>query len=89
MLTLVFQLPLLPVKGVIRLAELIQGEVERQLHDPAVVRKELDEADRLHAAGEISDDELAMRQQESLSRLTTASQNPLQGMRRDAQGDEN
>jgi hypothetical protein len=86
MLTVVFQLPLLPVKGVIRLAELIQEEVERQLHDPAVVRAELAEADRLHAAGEISDDELAERQQEALGRLT-AVRNPLQGTPGDTHGD--
>jgi hypothetical protein len=83
-LTLVFRLPFLPVQGVIRLAELIQDEAERQLHDPAAVRKELEEAERLHAAGEISDDELAERQQEALSRLSaTTVYNPVQGMQGD------
>jgi len=85
-LSLLFRAPLLPVQGVIRLAELLQDEVEHQLHDPAVVRKELEEAERLHAAGEISDDELAERQQEALSRLTTI-RNALQDMPRYTQGD--
>ena len=71
MLTVLFKLPLLPVRGVIRLGELIQDEAERQLHDPAAVRAELAEAERLHAAGEISDEELAEWQQEALGRLTT------------------
>ena len=76
LLTLPFRLPFLPVQGVIRLAELIQEEAEQQLHDPGTVRDELEEAERLHAAGEISDDELAQREQEALSRLTNI-QNPL------------
>ena len=71
LLKLVFGAPLLPVQGVIRLAELIQDEAERKLHDPAAVRAELEEAERLHADGVISDEELAARQQDALSRLTT------------------
>jgi hypothetical protein len=82
LLTLPFRLPLLPVQGVIRLAELIQDEAERQLHDPAAVRAELEEAERLAADGVISDEELAERQQEALGRLTNV-WNPLQHMNPD------
>jgi hypothetical protein len=71
LLTMVLGAPLLPVKGVVRLGELIQDEAERQLHDPATVRAELEDAERLHADGAISDQELADRQQDALSRLTT------------------
>jgi hypothetical protein len=71
LVTMVLGAPLLPVKGVVRLAELIQDEAERQLHDPATVRAEIEEAERLHADGVISDQELADRQQDALSRLTT------------------
>ena len=59
LLTLLFKLPLLPVQGVIKLGELIQDEAERQLHDPARIRRELEEAQRRRDAGEISDEELA------------------------------
>jgi hypothetical protein len=69
-LTLVLRLPFLPVEGVLRLGELIEGEVvklaevieeeaQRQLHDPARIRRELEEAQRWHDAGEITDEELA------------------------------
>ena len=58
MLTMPFRLPFLPVQGVIRLAELIQDEAERELHDPARVRRELAEALRARDAGEISAAEL-------------------------------
>jgi hypothetical protein len=71
LVTMVLGAPLLPVRGVIRLAELIQDEADRQLHDPATVRAEIEEAERLHADGVISDEELADRQQDALSRLTT------------------
>lgn len=64
LLTLPFRLPFLPVQGVIRLGELLQEEAERQLHDPARVRRELEEAERRHAAGEISDQEFTAIQDE-------------------------
>lgn len=47
--------PLAPVRGVVRLGELIQDHVEHQLHDPATLRRELEEIDRAAAAGEISE----------------------------------
>jgi Gas vesicle protein G len=71
LLAMVLGAPLLPVKGVIRLGELIQDEAERRLHDPATVRAEIEEAERLHAEGAISDQELADRQEAALNRLTT------------------
>lgn len=71
LLTLPFKLPLLPVKGVIRLGALIQEETERQLHDPARIRRELEEAQWRRAAGEISDEELSRAEQEAVARLST------------------
>lgn len=69
-LTLLLRLPFLPIEGVFKLGELIEGEViklaeviedeaERQLHDPARIRRELEEAQRRRDAGEITDEELA------------------------------
>jgi hypothetical protein len=72
LLTLPFRLPLLPLQAVIRLGELIGEEAERQLHDPARVRRELEEAQRRWAAGEISDEELAQIENEAASSLFTA-----------------
>jgi hypothetical protein len=71
LLTLLFRLPFLPVKGVIRLTELIRDEAERELYDPANVRHQLEEADRLRSAGEISDEELARIQGTATGRLTS------------------
>lgn len=71
LLTLIFRLPFLPVQGVIKLGELIQDEAERQLHDPARIRRELDEAERRRDAGEISDEEFTQIQDELASTLVT------------------
>lgn len=71
-LTLLFRLPFLPVQGVIRLGELIRDQAEQELHDPAAVRRKLEEAERARAAGQISDAELAQIQEEALGRLIPA-----------------
>lgn len=71
LLTLPLRLPLLPVTGVVRLAELIADEAERQLHDPARVRRELEDAQRRRDAGEISDEELARFEEQAMSVLVS------------------
>ncbi len=70
LLTLPFRLPLLPVRGVVRLAQLIEDEAERQLADPATARRELELIEQLRAAGEISDEEAAQLQREAVARFT-------------------
>jgi hypothetical protein len=59
LLTLPLRLPFLPLTGLVRLAEIIGDEADRQLHDPARIRRELEEAQQRHDAGEITDEELA------------------------------
>jgi uncharacterized membrane protein len=71
LLTLLFRLPFLPVQGVIKLGELIQEEAERQLRDPARIRRELEDAERRHQAGEITDEEFAQIQDELASTMVT------------------
>ena len=69
MLTLLFRLPFLPVRGVIRLAELIQDEAERDLNNPAQVRRQLEEAEQERQAGDISEEELSQAVEKATSRL--------------------
>jgi hypothetical protein len=71
LLTAPFRLPFLPVQGVIKLGELLQEEAERQLRDPARIRRELDEAQRRYEAGEISEEEFIQIQDELASTLVT------------------
>lgn len=69
MFTLLLRLPFLPVTGVVRLAEVIADEADRELHDPARIRRELEEAQRRRDAGQISDEELAQFQDRATSIL--------------------
>ena len=75
-LTLPFRLPFLPVQGVIKLAELIEEEADRQYRDPARIRRELEEAQRQRDAGEITDDELAQIEDELTSILVAPAASP-------------
>lgn len=69
LLTSLFSLPLAPVRGVIWLGEVIQDQVEQQLHDPAVIRRELAELDEAAAAGRLSEQEYRQAQQQLLNRM--------------------
>lgn len=69
LLTLPFRLPLLPAQGVIKLAELIRDEVDRQHFDTPAVQRDVEEAAQAAASGEISAEEASHRQEEALRRL--------------------
>ncbi len=70
LLTLPFRLPLMPLRAVIRLAEVIEEEAERTLYNPATIRRELEQIEQSRAAGEISDEEAAQLQTEAVARFT-------------------
>jgi hypothetical protein len=69
-LTLLFKLPLLPLKGVLSLGELIQSEAERQLHDPGRLRRELDQIQQALDAGQVSAEEADRALEEAVTRFT-------------------
>jgi hypothetical protein len=79
LLTLPFKLPLLPLKGVLRLAELIEEEAQRQLTDPARLRRQLESIEEARQAGEISDEEAAELQGEVVMAYTQARQQQAGG----------
>ena len=64
-------LPLAPVRGTIWLAERLLEEAEREMNDPAVVERELLEAEARYERGEISAAEFERLEDELLRRLTT------------------
>jgi hypothetical protein len=70
-LTLLFRLPLIPIQAVVKLGEVLDEQAERELHDPARVRRELEEAQHKAAIGEISEDELSRVESAATSRLVT------------------
>jgi uncharacterized membrane protein len=65
------RLPFMPVQGVIKLGEVLREEADRQLRDPARIRRELEQAQRRYEAGEISEEELTHIQDELTSSLVT------------------
>ncbi|MGW0018092.1 gas vesicle protein GvpG [Rhodococcus sp. NPDC003382] len=65
----VLTLPIAPIRAVLWLGELIQDQVEQQLHDPATIRRELEEIDEAAAAGRLTEDEKAAAQQAVLNRM--------------------
>lgn len=62
-------LPLAPVRGVVWVAEQVEGEVDRRLNDPAVIRAQIDEVDSAFDRGEISEGERDEQQEVLLQRL--------------------
>jgi hypothetical protein len=72
LLTLPFKLPLLPLQGVLRLAQLIEEEAERQLADPARIRRELEAIEQARQSGEITDEQAAELQGEVVMGYTQA-----------------
>ena len=59
----------MPLRRVIQLGEVLHDHAERELRDPASVRRQLEQAERARASGEISDDELAHAQAQAIDRL--------------------
>ena len=65
----ILTLPLAPVRVVLWAGNLLKEQAERQLYDPGVIRRQIEELEEAQAAGAISDDEAAEREQELLDRL--------------------
>jgi len=59
-------LPLAPVRGVVRLAEVIQQQVDQELHNPARTRRQLEELEEARERGEVSPDEEKQIQEQIL-----------------------
>lgn len=72
------KLPLTPVYGVMSLAEVIQRQVEQELHNPANTRRQLEELEEARAQGEISPDEEREAQKEILETRVTPAQSDTQ-----------
>ncbi|MET9344391.1 gas vesicle protein GvpG [Nonomuraea sp. NPDC003804] len=70
LLTMIVGLPLAPLKGLIKLAEVLRDEADRQLYDPAVAKRELEEIEKARDAGEISEEEAEEAMERVLLRIT-------------------
>ncbi|TDC41556.1 gas vesicle protein [Actinomadura sp. KC345] len=62
-------LPLAPVRGVVWLAETLTEQAEAQLYDPGRIAAEMQQIADEAAAGEITEEEAAEREEELIRRL--------------------
>ena len=69
LLTLLFRLPFMPLRGFVQLGEILHDQAERELHDPASVRRQLEEAQQARVSGEMSDRDLAHVEGQAVGRL--------------------
>ncbi len=72
LVSLTFGAPLLPLRGLVWIAELIQEQVELELRNPASVRRQLEQIEEARAAGLISEEEENLAMEQALGRLTAA-----------------
>lgn len=73
--TLLFRLPLFPVRSFVRLASVIKDEAEREMADPVTIRRQLEHAERARASGEMSDEQAADFQDAAFAEFTQARRN--------------
>jgi hypothetical protein len=67
--TLTVGLPFAPLKGLLAVARLLQEEADRELYDPATVRRELAEIEAEKNAEAIPADQAQQAQQAVVNRL--------------------
>jgi hypothetical protein len=73
LLTFPFRVPLLPITGLIKLAELIDDEAQRQLD--AEIRRQLEDAEEARLTGQATEEEIALLEEQAVRRLTGWRQN--------------
>jgi hypothetical protein len=70
--TFLFRLPLLPVRSFLKLASVIKDEAEREMADPVTIRRELEQAERARASGQMSDEQAAEFEDAAFAEFTQA-----------------
>ena len=50
-------LPLAPLRGTVAVAEQIRRQAEEEFYDPARIRAELEQVDRMRESGDLTEDE--------------------------------
>ena len=70
-------LPIAPLRATMWIAEQVSEQATRELYDEGRIRQELDHLERLHALGELTDEEYEQGEEILLDRLL----NPPEGVR--------
>jgi hypothetical protein len=69
LITGILGLPLAPVRGTVWVAEQVLEQAEEEYYDPAKIRAQLDEVDRMRREGELSEEEAMLMEDELVDRL--------------------
>lgn len=85
LVTMALRLPLLPVTALVRLAQVLEEEAERELQ--AAVRRQLEEAEYARASGLASDEEIERLEEQAVRRLIEGRTPGVTESRATAQGD--
>ena len=78
LLTGLLTLPLAPVRGTVWVAEQVMRQAEREFYDPASIRRQLEDVDRLRAEGALSDEEAEAIEDDLVQRLLEGQSRPIQ-----------
>ena len=76
LITGIFGLPLAPLRGVAAVAEQVLKQAEEEFYDPARIRQQLEEVQRLREDGTLTDEEAIMWEDELIERLMVARERP-------------
>lgn len=68
-------LPLAPLRGTVWVAEQVRDEADRELHDPAVIRRQLEQIAEARREGTIDEAEADTAERELVARLIRADRN--------------
>jgi hypothetical protein len=79
LITGLLTLPIAPLRGTIAIAEQVLRQAEEVYYDPAAIRRELEEVDRLREAGEIGEDEATAWEDELIERLMIGQERGIGG----------
>lgn len=69
LITGILGLPLAPLRGTIAIGEEVLRQAEEAYYDPAVIRRQLESVEQLHADGALSDAEAEWWEETLLERL--------------------
>ena len=69
LITALLGLPVAPMRGVVAVADQVLQQAEETYYDPSVIRAELENVDRLRAAGELTDEDAEAWEDELIDRL--------------------
>jgi hypothetical protein len=76
LITGLLTLPLAPLRGTLWAAEQILEQAEKEFYDPAKIRRQLDDVDRMRETGELTEDEATAIEDELVDRLLVSRSRP-------------